>query len=349
MIKKLSIFLILLFAIPYAAIANQFWYTGGGTGGAGDVPSTRLIDTTAPLDGGGNLSADRTLSLLTSGVTPGVYVNATVTVDQFGLLTASASGVGFLIPASDDAGQIFVADASGGGAWSPVADLSYLAGQLSVTSTAGAQIVAAYDGATKTPLETDVNGYFHITPTGQRVIVDESLTIIDGATPQLILVESDTTDFNFGISVQGSKALFSRYSDAPTGLTGYVEIDLILSQIKFRQRIDIAHSVSISSSITPPPLSAQTDNWDPVGIGGAHRVRVATTGGNVDITGIKWFLDREVILSNVGTSGAVTLVSGSVASSAANQFLLSANVSIQPSDSVTILYDAGLKWMVISK
>lgn len=40
--------------------------TGGGTG---DVPSTRRVDTTVPLVGGGDLSVDRTLSVLV-GTTP---------------------------------------------------------------------------------------------------------------------------------------------------------------------------------------------------------------------------------------------------------------------------------------
>lgn len=40
------------------------WITGGGGGG---VPPTRRVDTTAPLQGGGDLSANRTLTLDTSG------------------------------------------------------------------------------------------------------------------------------------------------------------------------------------------------------------------------------------------------------------------------------------------
>jgi hypothetical protein len=42
---------------------------GPASGLSGVVPTTRLINTTAPLSGGGDLSADRTLSLLDDGVT----------------------------------------------------------------------------------------------------------------------------------------------------------------------------------------------------------------------------------------------------------------------------------------
>lgn len=43
--------------------------TAGSTGGGGLVPNTRKINTTAPLQGGGDLTADRTLNLQASGVT----------------------------------------------------------------------------------------------------------------------------------------------------------------------------------------------------------------------------------------------------------------------------------------
>ena len=54
----------------------------------------RQINTTAPLQGGGDLTADRTLSLAASGVTPGTYGDSfnvgQVTVDAFGRVTAAA-------------------------------------------------------------------------------------------------------------------------------------------------------------------------------------------------------------------------------------------------------------------
>lgn len=55
----------------------------------------RNINTTAPLAGGGNLTADRTLSLNDTAVTPAVYGDTThvaqVTVDQKGRITAAAN------------------------------------------------------------------------------------------------------------------------------------------------------------------------------------------------------------------------------------------------------------------
>lgn len=59
---------------------------------AGSVPSTRLINTTSGIQGGGDLSADRTLSLTDTTVTPGTYTFATITVDQKGRITSASSG-----------------------------------------------------------------------------------------------------------------------------------------------------------------------------------------------------------------------------------------------------------------
>lgn len=55
------------------------------------VPASRLISTTAPLQGGGDLSADRTLSLADSGASAGSYGSASaipvVTVSSKGMVT----------------------------------------------------------------------------------------------------------------------------------------------------------------------------------------------------------------------------------------------------------------------
>lgn len=61
-------------------------------GGGGYVPTTRLINTTAPISGGGDLSANRTITHDNSGVVAAAYTNASVTVDAKGHVTAASSG-----------------------------------------------------------------------------------------------------------------------------------------------------------------------------------------------------------------------------------------------------------------
>jgi len=66
--------------------------TGASAGSA--VPPGRKVDSGDGLSGGGDLSADRTLSLSASGVSPGEYTLATITVDTYGRVTEASSGGG---------------------------------------------------------------------------------------------------------------------------------------------------------------------------------------------------------------------------------------------------------------
>ena len=75
-----------------SVVAKDGTIAGGGTDDATKVPLTRSVATSGGLQGGGDLSSDRTISIANTAVSPGIYTNADITVNARGQVTAAANG-----------------------------------------------------------------------------------------------------------------------------------------------------------------------------------------------------------------------------------------------------------------
>lgn len=161
------------------------------------VTNTRAINTTSPLSGGGNLTADRTLSLNDTAVTPGTYTLMTGTIDQKGRLTAASSGSAGAVPDASTtvkgATKLSVAPVSG---TNPIA-----VGDNDTRLTRYGEAVFYYSGAVATK-----------TGVGRYPIPDEITTVTIVSITAIV----DTPSTSGSITVDVNKALVADRSTKTT-------------------------------------------------------------------------------------------------------------------------------------
>ena len=108
--------------------------------------------------------------------------------------------------------------------------------------------------------------------------------------------------------------------------------------------VDLDDSVSYNNTVTPPALTADVNNYAPSGIAHCNFLRLSTSGGgSYRINGLLAPAvptnNQLLFISNIGTTGNITLVNAASTSLPANRFSSSNNITIRPSDGVTVLYD----------
>lgn len=141
--------------------------------GAGLVPDTRLVSTGTGLTGGGNLSADRTLSLATSGVTAGSYANPTIVVDAYGRITSATAGGGSAVTSVNaKTGAVVLipsdigAPTTGGSGASGTWGISITGNAATVTSVTSLQVSTALGYTPVSTSGTGATGTWGISITG---------------------------------------------------------------------------------------------------------------------------------------------------------------------------------------
>ena len=94
----------------------------------------------------------------------------------------------------------------------------------------------------------------------------------------------------------------------------------------------------VGSTLTTTQLTANADNYNPTGLEIAGTLRMSSDASR-DLTGIVGgFAGRRLVVCNVGAQNLV--LKNDATSTAANRFLLGADVTLGPEESISLWYDA---------
>lgn len=111
----------------------------------------------------------------------------------------------------------------------------------------------------------------------------------------------------------------------------------------------LANAIRVTGVISPPSVNADVDNFAPVGLASAGRVRIVSNAPR-HLSGLVAGEDgRQITLENLG-SHDLTLKRESASSLATNRFAIPADLDIAAGGgTVTLLYDGALaRWTVVS-
>jgi len=231
------------------------------------VPASRRVNTTSPLAGGGPLSADLTLSLLDSGVAPGSYTSADITVDAKGRITLAANGSGGS-GITQLTGAVLAGPGSGSQAttFGSFAGLSVLARAAasvgtpaSLTATANNQVLQEFGGV----LTFRALDYSQLTGT------PSALTFLTGLTNTAGTITADLSTGKaggqtaFGGTANGEVLTLSSTASATKG-----EIDIgVGGQLAVvESRGDVVIGAGIATAATGGFLYLPSSNGVPTGV-----------------------------------------------------------------------------------
>lgn len=107
------------------------------------------------------------------------------------------------------------------------------------------------------------------------------------------------------------------------------------------------NTIRLTGAITPPPIAAHTNNYNPAGLATANILFLDATA-NYDLTGLEAQENGRVLfIQNISTNGDIKLKNNNANSLAANRFFLNADATIKKGMGTTIIYNSTLqRWLI---
>ncbi len=164
--------------------------------------TTAVTGRAGEIEGGGDLSANRELGLADSGVTPGTYTNATVTVDAKGRVTAAQNGT---------------STSAGNAAWGAISGL--ISDQTDLVVELGKKADLEHDHAgVYAPVNHSHDGVYSLaTHTHTAVEITDLQPLLDA--------KSDNTHDHAGVYIEGVRlGAAVSYTGDPPPLGHFVEV-----------------------------------------------------------------------------------------------------------------------------
>jgi hypothetical protein len=234
------------------------------------------------------------------------------------------------------------------------------------TWSAQARFASGTEAAPGISFDADQDCGFH-RPAGNQVTLSlggaDTVEFVSGGIPVRITGTSDATQPSCRFAHYTTDFATERgYWGYPTSTTdGMIMRNIVGDTIQLRTSsnttvieagtdyAEFAAAIVESGVISPAQLTANTDNWNPTGIGSASVIRLSTDASR-NITGIVAQNDgTRILLCNVGAQNAVLV--HDLTSTAANRFLCpgSANFTLNANDAVYIWYDTvSNRWRVVA-